>query len=103
MEDIRGQLKALSKRHSLEMISVLLDGPKHISQLSNDLRIPYTTTQQRLSELERAGPLNVVPDVDEASKRAIKRVRLSNFRVELTPRTIRNSVNREQSIGTVSG
>ncbi len=103
MEDIRGQLKALSKRHSLEMISVLLDGPKHISQLSNDLGIPYTTTQQRVSELERAGLLNVVPDVDEASKRAIKRVRLSNFRVELTPRTIRKIVNREQGIGTLSG
>ncbi len=102
MVDIRGQLKALSKRHSLEMISILLDGPKHIAQLSNELGIPYTTAQQRVAELERVGLLNVIPDVDEASKRAIKRVHFANFRVELTPRTIRGIVSREQANGTLS-
>jgi len=103
VDDIRGQLRALSKRHSLEMISTLLDGPKHISQLSNDLGIPYTTAQQRVAELEREGLLNVIPGVDDASKRAIKRVHLANFRVELTPRTIRNIVHKEQGAGTFSG
>ena len=103
VDDIQGQLKALSKRHSLEMISILLDGPKHISQLSNDLGIPYTTAQQRVAELEREGLLNVIPDIDEASKRAIKRVHLANFGVELTPRTIHNIASREQSTGTLSG
>ena len=103
VEDIRGQLKALSKRHSLEMISILLDGPKHIAKLSNELRIPYTTAQQRVAELERVGLLNVIPDVDDASKRAIKRVHHANFRVELTPRTIRKIVDKEQATDTLSG
>ena len=85
------------------MISILLDGPKHISQLSKDLGIPYTTAQQRVAELEREGLLNVIPAVDDASKRAIKRVHLANFRVELTPRTIRNIVSKEQAISTFSG
>ena len=85
------------------MISTLLDGPKHISQLSNDLGIPYTTAQQRVAELEREGLLNVIPGVDDASKRAIKRVHLANFRVELTPRTILNIVHKEQGAGTFSG
>jgi len=85
------------------MISVLLDGPKHISQLSDVLGIPYTTAQQRVAELEREGLLNVIPDIDDASKRAIKRVHLANFRVELTPRTIRNIVIKEQAIDTFSG
>lgn len=103
MDDIRGQLRALSKRHSLEMISILLDGPKHISQISDELGIPYTTAQQRVAELERVGLLNVIPDVDEASMRAIKRVHLVNFRVELTPRTIRNIVSIEQAKDMISG
>jgi len=102
VDDIRGQLKAMSKRHSLEIISSLLDGPKHIAQLSVDLSIPYTTAQQRVAELEREGLLNVVPTVDEASKRAIKRVNYVNFRVELTPRKIRNIVSLEQEDSMIS-
>jgi len=46
-------------------------------------------------ELERAGIVEVEAGVDEASKRAIKRVRLLNFRIELTPRVIRNIVTGE--------
>ena len=102
MEEIRRQLKALSKRHSLEIIDNLLDGPKHISQLSEELRIPYTTTQQRVAELEREGLVTIVPDIEETSKRAIKRVRLANFRVELSPRTIRNIVNEKRATETAS-
>jgi DNA-binding Lrp family transcriptional regulator len=85
------------------MISILLEGSRYIAQLSIDLGIPYTTAQQRVAELEREGLLKVVPEVDEASKRAIKRVRLANFRVELTPRTIRNIVSLEQEDGMISG
>jgi DNA-binding Lrp family transcriptional regulator len=85
------------------MISILLDGPKHIAQLSNALGIPYTTAQQRVTELEREGLLTVEPAVDEASKRAIKLVSHSNFRVELTPRTIRNIVDMEKEDRLISG
>ena len=103
MDDIRGQLKALSKRHSFEIISVLLDESKHISQLSNEIGIPYTTAQQRISELRRVGLLNVKPDIDAVSKRAIKRVTLANFRVELTPRNIRDIVSNERANNAFSG
>jgi hypothetical protein len=42
-----------------------------------------------VAELERAGIVEVVPSVDNTSKRAIKLVRMLNFRIELTPRVIR--------------
>jgi predicted transcriptional regulator len=103
LDDIRGQLKALSKRHSFEIISVLLDGSKNISQLSNEIGIPYTTAQQRIDELRRVGLLNVKPDIDAVSKRAIKRVILANFRVELTPRNIHNIVSNERANNAFSG
>jgi len=95
MEKIRDQLKALSKRHSLELICLLFEKQKYISQLSEDSGIPYTTVQQRVAELDRAGIVEIEAGVDEASKRAIKRVRLLNFRIELTPRVIQNLVTGE--------
>ena len=95
MEKIRDQLKALSKRHSLELICLLFEKKKYISQLSEETGIPYTTVQQRVAELERAGVVEIEADVDEASKRAIKRVRLLNFRIELTPRVIKNLATGE--------
>jgi hypothetical protein len=48
-----------------------------------------------VAELERAGVVDIEAGVDEASKRAIKRVRLLNFRIELTPRVIQNLVTGE--------
>jgi predicted transcriptional regulator len=71
------------------LISLLFENQKYVSQLSEETGIPYTTIQQRVAELERAGIVEVVPSVDDASKRAIKLVRLLNFRIELTPRVIR--------------
>lgn len=54
--------------------------------------MPYATVQHRVSELERAKIVEVESAVDEASKRAIKIVRLLNFRIDLTPRVIHRLV-----------
>ena len=89
------QLKVLSKRHSLELIRLLFEDQKYVSQISEETGIPYTTVQQRVAELERAGIVEVKAGVDEASKRAIKLVRLVNFRIELTPRVIQKLVTGE--------
>ena len=89
------QLKVLSKRHSLELIRLLFEDQKYVSQISKETGIPYTTVQQRVSELERVGIVEVEAGVDEASKRAIKLVRLVNFRIELTPRVIQKLVTGE--------
>jgi len=95
MEELRYQLKVLSKRHSMEIIGELLDGPKYISQIAVEMGIPYTTAQQRVTELERAGLIEVVDEVDEASKRAVREARLVNFRMELSPRIIQKLVTGE--------
>ena len=95
MENLRMQLKALSKRHSLELMRLLFEEKKYVSQISEETGIPYTTVQQRVAELERAGIVEVEAGVDEASKRAIKLVRLVNFRIELTPRVIQKLVSGE--------
>jgi len=45
--------------------------------------MPYTTTQHRVTELEWVDLVEGA--LDEASKRAVKLVRLVNFRIELSP------------------
>ena len=77
----------------MELIRALLDGPKYISQLSEEVGMPYTTAQQRVSELERAALVEVEANVDEASKRAVKLVRLRSFRIDLSPRNIKALVD----------
>jgi len=96
MEGLRHQLKVLSKRHSMEIIGGLLDGPRYISQIAEEIGIPYTTAQQRVTELERTGLIEVVDGVDEASKRAIREARLVNFRIELSPRIIQQIIKGEE-------
>jgi len=88
LEKIREQLKILSKRHSLQIVSMLLEGPRYITQISEELGVPYTTTQQRVAELEWADLVEVESSIDEASKRGVRLVRLVNFRIELSPRSI---------------
>ena len=95
MERLRDQLRVLSKRHSMEIIGALLDGPRYISQIAAEMGIPYTTAQQRVAELERTGLIEVADKVDEASKRAVKEARPVNFRIELSPRIIRQLVKGE--------
>lgn len=92
VERIRGQLRVLSKRHSMEIIGALLDGPRYISRLAAEMGVPYTTMQQRVAELERAGLVSVNDGVDETSKRAVREVRLVNFRIEVSPRIIRQLI-----------
>jgi len=95
VEQLRDQLRVLSKRHSMEIIGALLDGPRYISQIAAEMGIPYTTAQQRVAELERASLIEVADRVDEASKRAVREARLVNFRIELSPRIIRQLVTGE--------
>jgi len=74
----------------------LLESPKYITQISEELDIPYTTTQQRVAELEWAELIKVEANVDESSKRAIRLIQLANFRIELSPRSIQSIVKGEE-------
>ena len=89
MEALRERLRVLGKRYSMEIIALLSEGSRYISQLSEELGVPYATIQNRVVELERAGLVEVIDAVDEASKRAVRLVRAVNFRLEISPRVLR--------------
>jgi len=97
VEELRRRLRVLGKRHSMEIIALLSRGPRYISQISEELKIPYATAQNRVMELERVGLVEVVDAVDEASKRAVKLVKGVNFRLIISPRVIRELLMGERT------
>lgn len=52
------------------------------------MNLPFTTILQRINELERAGLIKVIEQVDENSKRPVKKVWIINFRIDLSPSVI---------------
>lgn len=97
MKHLLKQLRVLSKPHSFEIVEKLTEGPTHTSTISENLGIPYTTTWQRVAEMERAGLVEVESGVDERTGRAIRIARIVNFRLELSPRIIKDVVKGEES------
>ena len=88
MDVLKGQLRVLSKKYSLEIIGLLYESPNYVSNIASILGIPYATTQQRVNELVRAKILESYSSLEELSKRPVRMVRLKNFRLELSPRII---------------
>jgi len=54
MDVLKGQLRVLSKKFSLENIGMLYESSNYVSNIGSMLGIPYATTQQRVNELVRA-------------------------------------------------
>lgn len=97
MKQLIEQLKVLSKPHSFEILASLSKGPSHVSIISENTGIPYTTAWQRVAAMERAGLVEVQSGVEESTRRAIKVARIINFRLELSPEIIKEMVEGEAS------
>jgi|GEM_PF-2615101 len=97
-EDVRRKLRVLSKKYTMEILSSLFKGgKKYVSQLGDELGIPYATVQQRINELEMAGFVKSSETLHLVSRRPIKEVELSNFQIVISPRTIPQLVAGEPS------
>ena len=93
-KDIQNKLRALGKKHTWRILAHIQKGSKYITQISAETNIPYTTVQHRVRELERAGLVRILDQVDMETGRAIKLVRVSNFRITITPADIVRIVDR---------
>jgi len=99
VEDVHRRLRVLSKRHSMEILSVLfIGGKKYVSQLGEELGLPYATIQQRINELEGAGLVKCSESLHPLSKRPIKEVEVINFQMILSPRIISQIVTEEGNV-----
>jgi predicted transcriptional regulator len=93
-KEMQKKLRVLGKKHTWRILAHIQKGSKYITQISAETNIPYTTVQHRVRELERAGLVRIVGQVDKETGRAIKLIRVSNFRITLTPVDIARIVDR---------
>lgn len=94
-EKVHAQLKVLGMRHSWEIIANIRKGTKYMKQIANETAIPYTTVQKRIHDMEQAGIVRVFSDVDHTTGKAIKKVRVSRFKINLDPYTIERALSDE--------
>ena len=88
------QLKILGMRHTWEIIANIKNGSKYMKQIANETQIPYTTVQKRINDMEQAGIVRVNSDVDQETGKAIKKVRISRFRINIDPYMIEKMVTQ---------
>ena len=93
---VQSQLKILGMRHTWEIIANIKNGSKYMKQIANETEIPYTTVQKRINDMEQAGIVRVFSDVDQETGKAIKKVRISRFRINIDPYTIEKMVSDDQ-------
>ena len=87
-EQVHAQLKVLGMRHTWEIIANIRNDSKYMKQIAMETRIPYTTVQKRVSDMSNAGIVRVFSDVDRESGKAIKKVRVIRFKINLDPHMI---------------
>ena len=71
MDVLKGQLRVLSKKFSLENIGMLYEFPNYVSNIGSMLGIPYATMQQRVNELVRANLKGSYSSLEKLSRRPI--------------------------------
>ncbi len=90
---VHAQLKVLGMRHTWEIIANIRNGSKYMKQIAIETEIPYTTVQKRINDMEQAGIVRVFSDVDQQTGKAIKKVRVSRFKINIDPYMIEKMVS----------
>ena len=91
-DQVHAQLKILGMRHTWEIIANIRNGSKYMKQIAVETEIPYTTVQKRINDMEEAGIVRVFSDVDQQTGKAIKKVRVSRFKINIDPYMIEKMV-----------
>ncbi len=94
-EQLHAQLRVLGMRHTWEIIANIRNGSKYMKQIAQETKIPYTTVQKRVSDMSNAGIVRIFSDVDRQTGKAIKKVRVSRFKINLDPHMISQVVQDE--------
>ena len=88
MNKLRKICAVLGQRYTMEIIVHLRCVEKYLKQISMETGIPYTTVQKRIADMEDAGLVITWRDTSRGDGKAIKKVRLSPFKQELSPTAI---------------
>ena len=91
-DQVHAQLRVLGMKHTWEIIANIKNGSKFMKQIARETRIPYTTVQKRVNDMEEAGIVRVFSDIDRETGKFIRKVRVSRFKINIDPYTIEKLV-----------
>jgi DNA-binding HxlR family transcriptional regulator len=91
-DQVHAQLRVLGMKHTWEIIANIKNGSKFMKQIARETRIPYTTVQKRINDMEEAGIVRVFSDIDRETGKFIRKVRISRFKINIDPYTIEKLV-----------
>ncbi len=95
-KQLKARLRILSKKYTWEIIADLLEGKKNLTQIAEHVKIPYTTVQNRVVEMEKLKLLTIHDEVNPQTRRPVKMIRVEDFRIEITGGKIRDLVKVER-------
>jgi len=67
--EIQEKLRVLKEKHTWRILIHIQKGSKYIAHISFETKIPYTTVQYRVNELERANLVRIVNQVDQETRK----------------------------------
>jgi predicted transcriptional regulator len=91
-DQVHAQLRVLGMKHTWEIIANIKNGSKFMKQIARETRIPYTTVQKRINDMQEAGIVRVFSDIDRETGKFIRKVRVSRFKINIDPYTIEKLV-----------
>jgi len=94
---LQKKLGLLSQKHTLKLLYELNKEPTYMKALSESTGIPYTTVQKRVREMADANLVQIMDQVDEFTGKAIKKVRVNRFQIQVDMSTI-NQIMEGKSI-----
>lgn len=86
-------LHVLANPVRLKIIALLAERPMYVYELAKMLKLSYPLTHLHLSALEKAGIVESHIEISEES-RARRYFRVKDFRLELSPESIRDLMRR---------
>ena len=79
MIKLREVCAVLGQKYTMEIIAYLRCKEAHVKQIAQDTGAPYTTTQKRIVDMERAGLVTTWSDTTQGQGKHIKKVKLTRF------------------------
>jgi DNA-binding HxlR family transcriptional regulator len=95
---LQTQLRVLSQKHTLKIIAFAHLKPTYMRKIADETRIPYTTLQKRMQDLEAAGLIRKYSEIDKTTGKIVTKIRLERFSVILDINNITDLVYGARSL-----
>jgi DNA-binding transcriptional ArsR family regulator len=88
-EELAAKLKALGHISRIQILTVLTEGEKYLSNIAQDVGISRALAKVHLKKLREAGLVETRTVLMEDEARALRYYKLMDFHIEISPEELR--------------